>query len=354
MLSAFDEISLSHEDGDITIEHSVLSLDAKQHGRINFLSNAAETFFSGKTGGTQLLVSPEAHRIIAGKMSKAVFLPCTYFRPIVIGNLRVELLPSGHGPGSSFLRVEKKGDSLLYASHWSNRASPLLRKAAPKTANTLLIKLHNDPATLFATTVRREIERFTEFCMKLTRAGEKVIVVVDSWGSAHHLVAALTELRIPVGIDKYLQTLFNVEHEIHNHTAELLDHTPVNDTPLRWTQGAKTQWVDVNSSQPCVALISKEGMLSRRQRHLPQGIWIWTGLDQPRFMQSTPVSQITFTEQFSIQFFPDLNEIEDLVKETSPKQVLVCGDGAQTCVHHLTRKGIDAQVFAPPRLETLF
>ncbi|MEY2987590.1 MAG: hypothetical protein RJB13_1111, partial [Pseudomonadota bacterium] len=144
-MSAYDEISLNHEDGDITLEHSVLALDAKAYGQINFLSNASEAYFSGKTGGKQLLVSPETHRILAGKLTKAAFLPCAYFRPIMIGNLRVELLPSGHGAGSSFLRVEKKGDSLLYASHWSNRTSSLLRRATPKPSDTLLLKLHCDP-----------------------------------------------------------------------------------------------------------------------------------------------------------------------------------------------------------------
>lgn len=354
MLSAYDEISLNHEDGDVTLEHSVLSLDAKLHGQINFLSNASEAYFSGKAGGKQLLVSPEIHRVLAGKMTKASFLPCTYFRPIMIGNLRVELLPSGHGNGSSFLRVEKKNDSLLYASHWSNRPSSLLRKASPKPSETLLLKLHNDPSTLFATSVKREVERFTEFCVKLTRAGEKIVAVVDSWGTAHHLIAALTELRVPVGIDKHLQTLLDASHELNNPTAYTLEHTRTDPPHVRWTQGARTQWVEIGAAHPCVVFISKEALLSRRQRSLPQGIWVWTGLDHQLCAQSQWASQMTFAEQFAIQFFPDLSEIEELVRETAPRQVLVCGEGAQTCVHQLTRKGIDAQVFAPPRLETLF
>jgi hypothetical protein len=354
MLSAFDEISLNHEDGDITLEHSVLALDAKTFGQINFLSNVAEAYFSGKTGGKQLLVSPEAHRILAGKMTKAAFLPCTYFRPIMIGNLRVELLPSGHGTGSAFLRIDKKGDSLLYASHWSNRASTLLRRAAPKPSDTLLLKLHCDPSTLFATSVRREMELFTEFCVKLTRAGEKIVAVVDSWGTAHHLIASLTELRVPIGIDKHLQALLDIAQELNNPTAHSGDAPRIETPGVKWTQGAKTQWVEMGAAQPCVVFVSKEALLARKQRSLPQGIWVWTGLDHQLCAQSQWISQLTFAEKFAIQFFPDHSEIEELVHETCPRQVLVCGEGARTCVHQLTRKGIDAQVFAPPRLETLF
>lgn len=353
-MSAFDEISLNHEDGDITLEHSVLALDSISHGQINFLSNATETYFSGKTGGKQLLVSPETHRILAGKMTKAAFLPCTYFRPIMIGNLRVELLPSGLGAGSSFLRIEKKNDSLLYASHWSNRSSSLLRKSSPKPSETLLLKLHSDPSALFATSVRREVERFTEFCVKLNRAGEKVVAVVDSWGTIHHLVAALTELRVPIGIDKHLQALLDTVHELNNPTAHSIDYSRTEATGLQWAQGARTQWVEQGAAQPCVVFIAKEALLARRQRNLPQGIWVWTGLDYQLCSQSQWTSQLTFAEQFAIQFFPDLSEIEELVRETTPRQVLVCGEGAQTCVHQLTRRGVDAQVFAPPRLETLF
>jgi hypothetical protein len=354
MIDAFDEILLNHDDGDITVEHGIVALDAQNSGHINFLSSAAPSYFSGKAGGKQLLVSHEAHRILSAKMPKAAFLPCTYFRPIVLGNLQVELLPSGHSPGSSFLRIEKKNDSLLYASHWSNRPTTMLRRAAFRPADTILLKLHNDPSALFATSVRRELERLGEFCSKLLRAGERVVVVADAAGTAHHIVGLLTELRIPVALDKHLQVLMEAEHESNPHVAHFnASSSPHANTP-RWNQGARTQWIDPNSNQPCVLLLAKDRLLARRQRVLPQGIWVWTGLDLHLHSQCSWLAHLTFADNFALQFSPDLSEIEDLVKETHPRQVLVCGEGAETCVHHLTRRGIDAQVFAPPRLETLF
>lgn len=355
MIGAFDEILLNHDDGDITVEHAILSLDGKNQSHINFLSSAIPTLFSGKTGGKQLLVSHEAHRILAGKLPKAAFLPCSYFRPIVIGNLQVELLPSGQSPGSSFLRIEKKNDSLLYASNWSNRPTSLLRRAAFRPATTLLLQLHADPSALFATSVRREMERLGEFCSKLIRAGERVVVVADAAGTAHHIAALLTELRLPVAIDKHLQILMEADNEPQTaiatpHFASSLSGS----SSTSWNHGAKTMWVDVNSNQPCVLLLAKEYLTTRKQRSLPQGIWVWTGLDLHAHSRCTWLNHLNFSEHFALQFSPDLSEIEELTRETCPKQVLVCGEGAQTCVHHLTRRGIDAQVFAPPRLETLF
>ena len=144
MFTACNEIMLNHEDGDITIEHAILALDAQTSGHINFLSSVGPSYCGGKMSGKQILVSHEAHRILAQKFPKAAFLPCSYFRPIVLGNLQVELIPSGHSPGSSFLRVEKKNDSLLYAAHWSKRTSSTLRRAAFRQAETLLLKLQSD------------------------------------------------------------------------------------------------------------------------------------------------------------------------------------------------------------------
>ncbi|MEY3903065.1 MAG: hypothetical protein RL189_2371 [Pseudomonadota bacterium] len=360
MLTAFDDIQLNHDDGDITVEHAILALDAQNSTHINFISSVGPAYCSGKLAGKQLLVSHEAHRILAQKFPKAAFLPCSYFRPIVLGNLQVELIPSGDGPGSSFLRVEKKHDSIFYASHWSKRTTPVLRRAAYRQAETLLLKLKSDPSALFATSVRRELERLAEFCSKLLRAGERVVVVADACGAAHHIVGLLTELRIPIHLDKHLAGLMESESDLpiasafpsgqttHSHATSAGEGT-------LWNQGARTQWVENPAHLPCVILLSKEHLLSRRQRTLPQGIWVWTGLhDQHAAAQCPWLAHLTFADHFSIHFAPDLSEIEGLIEEVHPSQVLVCGEGAQTCVHHLTRRGIDAQVFAPPRLETLF
>ncbi|NBX17025.1 MAG: hypothetical protein EBR09_06635 [Proteobacteria bacterium] len=356
MLTAFDEIQINHDDGDITIEHAILALDAQRSGHINFISSAGAAFCSGKIAGKQILVSHEAHRILVQKFPKSAFLPCSYFRPIVLGNLSVELLPSGESPGASFLRVEKKKDSLLYASHWSRRQTPALRRASFKQAETLLLKLQNDPSALFATSVRRELERLTEFCAKLLRAGERVIVVADAGSTVHHIMGALTEQRLPVCPDKNLLPLLLSEQStgIVSHAQASHAVSPAPDG-TRWNQGAKTLWVENPAQQPCVVLMSKEHLLSRKQRSLPNGIWVWTGLMDQHAADRCPwIAHLNFAESFALSFAPDLSEIDDLVAEVHPKQVLVCGEGSQTCVHHLTRRGIDAQVFAPPRLETLF
>jgi hypothetical protein len=355
MLTAFDEIQINHDDGDITIEHAILALDAQRSGHINFMSSAGPAFCSGRLAGKQILVSHEAHRILVHKFPKSAFLPCSYFRPIVLGNLNVELLPSGESPGASFLRIEKKKDSLLYAAHWSKRQTAALRRASFKQADTLLLKLQNDPSALFATSVRRELERLTEFCAKLLRAGERVVVVADACGAAHHIIGALTEQRIPVCPDKNLLPLLLSENSSNVVTQAQAPNKLTTADGTRWNQGAMTLWVDNPAQQPCVVLASKEHLLARKQRSIPNGIWVWTGLMDQHLADRCPwLAHLNFADSFALNFAPDLSEVDDLVSEVHPKQVLVCGEGAQTCVHHLTRRGIDAQVFAPPRLETLF
>jgi hypothetical protein len=63
---------------------------------------------------------------------------------------------------------------------------------------------------------------------------------------------------------------------------------------------------------------------------------------------------LTFVEAFGIQNAPDPAEIHGLVSEVRPQQVLVYGEGAPQVVQWMAGKGVPAELFAPPRLQTLF
>lgn len=336
-----DEIYLSADSDGVFVEHSLLSLEGESATHLNFLSSVGPAYCYGKLPGRQILISDEAHRIVAGKFPKASFLVCQYFRPINLGNLTLELLPSGACPGASFLRIEKKNDSLLFASHWSRKVSASLRKAVFKKANTLLIKLQNDPATVLATNARRETERFLEFAQKIFHAGETLVAVVDSFGEAQDLASRLYEEGLPVFYDAKLATLMKL---IHDSVAPA--YAPA------WLKGIRSKLPEGNTRG--VVFVSKQHLVSRTTRSLPSGIWVWMGSDFEQYQHTPAVSKLSFSDIFYVQTAPDMAEIFELVTEVSPSQVLVYGDGAQKCAHHLHGKGVRAEVFAPPKVDTLF
>lgn len=335
------EIFIDWEDDGVVAEHGVISLDASSSVHVNFVSSAELALFGQKPTCRQLLVSEETHRMLAARFPKTNFLPCPFFRPIVLGNLSVELLPSGAGPGSSFLKLSKSSDSLFYAHAWSKKTSAAIRRAVTREAQTLLVRLQADPSQVLSTTSRRETDRFLGFCQKILAAGEHTVAVVDSFGEAQTLAARLTENHIPVSCDGKLFKLMKAMH----------DSLAPAQLPA-WLRGL--QRFSPSNRLPGVVLVSKEGLLSQRPRILPTGIWVWIGTEDPARRTRPWLDYLSFSESFAIQDSPDMAELSELVHEVRPKHVLLFGPGAPTSAHHLARQGVSAEVFAPPKIETLF
>ena len=59
----------------------------------------------------KIIATPETIRLLGNKVRNAVLLSCPYHRPFSLGNLQVELIPSGHMLGSAQMVVDK-GDVL--------------------------------------------------------------------------------------------------------------------------------------------------------------------------------------------------------------------------------------------------
>jgi hypothetical protein len=340
-----EEIHLTSENGVITVEHSVLSLDAETSSVVNFVSSPGPAFLFGKLAGKQVLLPDEAYRILAPRFPSTPFLPCPFFRTISLGNLNIELLPSGEGTGSSFLYLQKDKDSLLYAGCWSRTGSLALRKAQPKQAETLFLRLQQNPLSLPQGSVRKETERFIEFAQKILKAQENVVVAVGSFGEAQFLASRLFAAQVPVSCDAKLHRVFKT----------LEESLPPSEVP-RWLKAANRlpQNAAVRQQIPSVILLSRELLLSQKPRMLPQGVWVWLGVEPLVGYRQPWLSSLTFVDTFTISLRPDAPEVLALIADVKPSQVLVTGDGATLVVQWLAGRGIPAELFAPPRLQTLF
>ncbi len=341
MRTSGEDIQLSSENGVVALEHTVLTLDAEQSTLVNFLSSPGPAYLRGKVSGKQVLLSDEAYRILVARFPQTPFLPCPYFRPIVLGNLSIELLPSGESPGSSFLRVQKNQDSLFFASFWSKQSSSAFRKAVFKPSHMLLLKLHANPFQVPGTNARKEVDRLIEFAQKILRAQENLVIAADSFGEAQHLASRLQAAGLATACDARLHAIMKT----------LGESMPPTEVPA-WLRGLRKH--SVQATEPAVVLVSKEQLLAQRPRSLPKGVWAWLGNELPQAFQQPWMSGLTFVDAFAIHNAPDTAEIQTLVSEVRPSQVLVYGEGAPQVVQWLAGRGVPAELFAPPRLQTLF
>jgi len=253
----------------------------------------------------------------------------------------VELLPSGESPGSSFLRIQKRQESLFFASYWSRQSSSAFRKAMFKPSQTLLMRLHANPFLVPGTNARKETERLVDFAHKILRARENLVIATDSFGEAQHLASRLHAGGLVTACDARLFRIMKT----------LESSMPPAEIP-GWLRLVRKH--SSAPSEPSVVLVSKEQLLIQRPRTLPQGVWVWLGSEPPQGFRQPWMAGLTFVDAFGIHNAPDSAEIQTLVSEVRPQQTLVYGEGAPQVVQWLAGRGVQAELFAPPRLQTLF
>ena len=154
---------VSTEDG-LHLKDSILWLDAYSTGQLSFLSVARESI---KNLLPQVIATEETVKVLEAFRKKPNALVCQYNRPFSIGQLKMELLPSGHSFGGALLYLETGHQSLLYAPSLQTLKIPTHRQLQLKKAKTLILKAQTpDPLQSPSKTRNREKEA-TIRCIRL-------------------------------------------------------------------------------------------------------------------------------------------------------------------------------------------
>jgi len=108
----------------VRVAGTVLACDAAAGGDLVFLSHAAVVGARRRRalprvgGGRRQILTTEATLVLLGPFGerlRAQALVTPYGRPFTLGELRLELFPSGYLPGASSLLCERDGRRLVYA-----------------------------------------------------------------------------------------------------------------------------------------------------------------------------------------------------------------------------------------------
>ena len=96
---------------EINLKGTGLWFDSKKKAGLSFISNANIDKF---TPSEKIIATPETIKFLDKKIKKSVVLACPFYRPFALGNLQVELVPSGHMLGYSQIIVDKDYKTLIY------------------------------------------------------------------------------------------------------------------------------------------------------------------------------------------------------------------------------------------------
>src|SRR3954470_24944658 len=113
-----------HRGGGVRIDGTVLACDAAAGTDLMFLSHAPALGIHTRRAlpnvgrGRRQVLTTEVTLALLGAVGdrlKAHALPAGYGRPFSLGDLRVEMFPSGFMPGAASLLCEQAGRRIVYA-----------------------------------------------------------------------------------------------------------------------------------------------------------------------------------------------------------------------------------------------
>lgn len=303
------ETSLFHfetKGSGLVLTDSILAFDVDHTDGMGFISEPRFELTSAK----QLIMSEETSALMEASRLRVNALQCQYNRPFMIGNFKLEILPSGSLLGGSSLYLESGKDSLFYAPRISLQKNLLTRKAQFKKANTLILKTHSCPHKA-KLSIKKEKERLVDWVLKTkSMTGIWPVFFVPPFGTAQEVLKTLDQALIPTMVHPALAAI-NYVYEIRDYKVSKHgvwskrsadDRVLIIPSPIPF--GRKLKF---NTSRPTAIVY-----------------------DSHVKFESAQTTNQAYGAEFLMDPTPSLAELKDVIREISPKRLILFGDGAKS------------------------
>ncbi len=184
----------SHNEG-LILNASILSFDAAKENNLCFLSSPPKKATSSLK---RIIATEETLRILGKKSLFTSALVCQYNRPFSIGNLKLELFPSGHCLGGALLYLEYQQGSMLYAPRLLLDKVSYLRNLQLREANTLVLKADQPLIGHQVPSRHKEKERLIARVLSLQAEGLYPQIFCKSLALAQEITLALSKEKVSV------------------------------------------------------------------------------------------------------------------------------------------------------------
>ncbi len=183
----------------LRLNESILWFDAENSQNLTFISSANLDFL------------PKAHQIIATQETVEILkaykkevkkaLPYSYNNPFSVGNLKMELLPSGNVLGGASLYVETPKGKLLYAPSILADKNKTVRNLQLKKAKILVLGASRPLENIQNQHKRKkEISEFVTTVQQSIAQNQYPIIFCRPMGTAQEIIFALQELNLPIKV----------------------------------------------------------------------------------------------------------------------------------------------------------
>ena len=194
----------------IHLKGTGLWFDSKKKAGLSFISSADIDRF---TPSEKIIATPETIKFLFSKIKKSIVLACPYYRPFTLGNLQVELVPSGHMLGSSQMIVNKGNKTLLYTGEINLNKLPTAKPAYTKHCDILVMKCpYGQPGYIFPS-FDESIETLTGFIKETLSSDSTPVIIVEPLGKAQDIIKALGEHGFKLSLHKSIYKATKIYEE---------------------------------------------------------------------------------------------------------------------------------------------
>lgn len=197
-------------DSGVRLADTGLWFDAKKKVNLNFISSAS---LSPVPKHERIIATPQTLRFLESKTKNSVTLSCPYNRPFTLGNIRIELIPSGYMLGSSQIVVEHGGKRIIYTGDIKLRYSATAKYIEIRRCDILVLKCRYGISKYLFASDRDVMDSIYEFVKESLYFGYVPVIIIDPYGKTQDLILYLLEKKLPVSVHRSILNVLKVyEH----------------------------------------------------------------------------------------------------------------------------------------------
>jgi Cft2 family RNA processing exonuclease len=339
MTSVSTERTVFEFHGGLHLRDTVLWFDAPRARQLSFISHAN---IPGAMAHQKILATDRTAELLtafatADGRGRHVHVPqalvTPYGRPFSLGQLNLELFPSGHVLGSASLLVQYRGQSIVYAGDINSRRSPLVERLEVRHCDVLALSCRFGERRFAFPPAAQVAEALVRFARDAIGRGVTPVFFSAPLGDAQEVARLLLEAKIRVRAHRQIHAAARIYARAGTGLEGVRAHAgpaATTETALLWPSRLRNSPALLKLGATCTAFVS--GM----------------ALDE------SARTLMRCDAAFALSSHADYPGLLEYVKVSRPGKVVLTGGQAGEIFEDLRALGITVSRAGPPRQMDLF
>ena len=329
-----DARSLFEHHGGLHLRDTLLWFDAPQPRQLCFVSHAN---VPRALGHQKILTSDRTAELLRALASvhgrgrrahepQALVTP--YRRTFALGQLNLELFPSGHLLGAASLLLQHRGMTIVYAGEVNPRKSPLSERLEARHCDVLVLPCRFGARRYVFPPFEQVAAALVRFASDCVERSCTPIFFCAPLGEAQEVARLLLEAGVPVRAHRKIVAISQVHQRAGLHFEDLGRYSPG-----RQAQPAALLWPAALRSSPTLAQLPAQR----------------TALVSGAALDEETRARMGCDASFVLSCHADYAGLLEYVRACKPEQVVVSEGAASELVDDLRALGVKTTALEPPR-----